>query len=180
MDNLRDYLSATLRKVIDEHIDINKEFRIIIHLFKSASNRYEIQAIEEAIQNFSDLSFKYALVHLGYGHNFRLFFNDGYADITKGTYINLGSHAALLHFVAKSNLPLYIQLDKRSTFTDLYYISKQVFWFSHLSHRSYLPAKKTVTITYPSFMARLTEKLKYVDGWDYDRLGKVSEKLWFI
>jgi hypothetical protein len=33
---------------------------------------------------------------------------------------------------------------------------------------------------YPSLMANITEKLKEVDGWDYERLRAVSEKLWFI
>ncbi len=180
VENLTNYLHSTLNTVINDHIDTTSEFRLIIHLFKSASNRYEIKAIERAIQNFDHLSFKYALVHLAYGHNFRLFYNDGRANVRRGTYLKLDSHAALLHFVPESDLPLYIQLDRRSTFTDLYYISKQIFWFSNLSHRSYFPAKKTVTISYPSFMAQLTEKLKSVEGWDYDRLNNVSDKLWFI
>lgn len=180
VENLSSYLYSTLDGVIKNHINIDNEFRIIIHLFKSASNRYEIHAVEKAIQNFHDLSFKYALVHLGYGHNFRFYSNDGHSEINRGTYLKLDSHSALLHFVPKSDLPLYIQLDRRSTFKDLYYLSKQIFWFSNLSHRSYLPAKKSVTITYPSLMAQLTEKLKTVEGWDYDRLSKVSDKLWFI
>jgi hypothetical protein len=85
-----------------------------------------------------------------------------------------------LHFVPKSDLPLKIDLDKRSDFTSLFYIAKQVYWFSHLSHRSYMPSKRTVTIMYPSLMARMTEELKKVEGWDFDRLKAVSDKLWFI
>lgn len=33
---------------------------------------------------------------------------------------------------------------------------------------------------YPSLMARMTEELKNVSGWDYDRLKNISDKLWFI
>jgi hypothetical protein len=33
---------------------------------------------------------------------------------------------------------------------------------------------------YPSLMARMTEELKKVEGWDYERLKAVREKLWFI
>lgn len=179
-ENLRDYLLQTLNKVIDNHINKNQEFRLIFHLFKSAGSRYEVWAVNDVIQKFNNLSFKYALVHLGYGHNFRLFNDDGKQTVARGMYVKLESNSALLHFVPDSCLPLYIQLDNRSTFKDLFYISKQIFWFSNLSHRSYMPAKRTVTITYPSLMADVTEKLKHVDGWDYDRLKNVADKLWFI
>ncbi len=179
-ENLKMYLKKALKKAIDNHIDKSKEFRIIFHLYKSSSYQYEIKAIEDVIEEFKDLNFKYALAHIGYGHNFRLFRDDGNADVTRGTYLKLSSNLALLNFVKTDCLPLRIDLDNRSTFKDLYYVSKQVYWFSSLSHRSYFPAKKTVTITYPSLMARITEELKQVEGWDYDRLEKVSEKLWFI
>ncbi|MCB0044346.1 MAG: hypothetical protein KDD92_02830 [Caldilineaceae bacterium] len=179
-ENLQRYLEETLNRVIDDHIDKDQEFRLIFHLFKSASSKYEIRAINNAVKKFNHLTFKYALVHLGYGHNFRLFANDGKGTIPRGTFIKLDGFTSLLHFVEDSSLPLHIKLDKRSSFTDLFYISKQVSWFSHLSHRSYKPAKRTVTITYPREMARLTERLKLVDGWDYDRLKKVADKLWFI
>ena len=43
-----------------------------------------------------------------------------------------------------------------------------------------MPSKRTVTIMYPSLMAKMTEELKKVDGWDYERLKAVSDKLWFI
>lgn len=179
-ENLRVYLWETLNKIIDGHINKGQEFRLVFHLFKSASSQYEIQAITNVIKQFGKLSFKYALVHLGYGHNFRLFYDDGKQSVARGMYVKLENNSALLHFIPNSCLPLYIQLDNRSTFQDLYYLSKQIYWFSNLSHRSYMPAKRAVTITYPSLMAALTEKLKQVDGWDYDRLKTVAEKLWFL
>lgn len=179
-ENLQRYLEETLNGVIDDHIDKDQEFRLIFHLFKSASSKYEIRAINNAVKKFDHLIFKYALVHLGYGHNFRLFANDGKGTIPRGTFIKLDGYTSLLHFVEDSSLPLHIKLDKRSSFTDLFYISKQISWFSHLSHRSYKPSKRTVTITYPALMAKMTERLKLVQGWDYDRLKIVADKLWFI
>ncbi|MEO5644057.1 MAG: hypothetical protein ABIQ40_16920 [Bacteroidia bacterium] len=155
-------------------------FRLIFHLFKSASEEYEITAINGLKARLAEYNFEFALVHLAYGHNFRLYYNDGRYDVNQGTYIQLSKHSALLHFVVKSDLPLKIDLDRRSTFTSLFYIAKQVYWFSHLSHRSYMPSKRTVTIMYPSLMVKMTEELKKVDGWDYERLKAVSEKLWFI
>ncbi|MCV2486509.1 Piwi domain-containing protein [Flavobacterium sp. SH_e] len=178
-ENLENHLFKMLKPLVEE---MNKSgtFRLIFHLFKSASEEYEIKAINGLKERLANYNFEFALVHLAYGHNFRLYSNDGKNDLIQGTYIQLSKYSALLHFVSKSDLPLKIELDKRSTYTSLFYIAKQVYWFSHLSHRSYMPSKRTVTIMYPSLMAKMTEELKKVDGWDYERLRAVSEKLWFI
>jgi hypothetical protein len=177
--NLEDHLYKILKPLADEMSKAGT-FRLIFHLFKSASEEFEIKAINGLKDRLGNYNFEFALVHLGYGHNFRLYYNDGKNDIAQGTYIQLTKYSALLHFVKHSDLPLKIDLDKRSTFTSLFYIAKQVYWFSHLSHRSYIPSKRTVTIMYPSLMAKITEELKKVDNWDYDRLKAVSDKLWFI
>lgn len=178
-ENLENHLFKTLQPLVEE-MSKSGTFRLIFHLFKSASEEYEIKAINGLKERLANYNFEFALVHLAYGHNFRLYYNDGNSDINQGTYIQLSKHSALLHFVSKSDLPLKIDLDKRSTFTSLFYIAKQVYWFSHLSHRSYIPSKRTVTIMYPSLMAKMTEELKKVEGWDYERLKAVSDKLWFI
>jgi hypothetical protein len=178
-ENLENHLFKTLKPLVEE-MSKSGTFRLIFHLFKSASEEYEIKAINGLKERLANYNFEFALVHLAYGHNFRLYYNDGNSDINQGTYIQLSKHSALLHFVSKSDLPLKIDLDKRSTFNSLFYIAKQVYWFSHLSHRSYMPSKRTVTIMYPSLMAKMTEELKKVEGWDYERLKAVSDKLWFI
>lgn len=178
-ENLENHLFKTLQPLVEE-MSKTGTFRLIFHLFKSASEEYEIKAINGLKERLANYNFEFALVHLAYGHNFRLYYNDGNSEIKQGTYIQLSKHSALLHFVSKSDLPLKIDLDKRSTFTSLFYIAKQVYWFSHLSHRSYMPSKRTVTIMYPSLMAKMTEELKKVEGWDYERLKAVSDKLWFI
>lgn len=179
---LQAYLSEALKKILAEYKYVNtrNEFRLIFHLFKSAGEKYEIQAVTNVVEQFTQYKFQYALVHLGYGHNFRLFNNDGNESLSKGSFVRLSSQSSLLHFVQESTLPLYIQIDKRSSFKDIFYISQQAYWFTNLSHKSYIPAKRAVTILYPSLMANMTEKLKYVDGWDYERLKTVSNKLWFI
>lgn len=178
---LEEYLFNALNDVISGHINKEKPFRLIFHLFKSAGQDNEIRAIENVTKRLKDFKFDFALVHLGYGHNFRLYNNDGKSKVGKGTYIKLDSYSGLLHFGQENPIPLKIELDKRSVgFSDLFYLSKQVFWFSSLSHRNYMPAKRTVTIMYPSLMAAMTEKLSQVPNWNYDRLKFVSEKLWFI
>lgn len=177
--NLENHLFETLKPLVEE-MKNSGTFRLIFHLFKSASEKYEIKAINNLKERLSDYNFEFALVHLAYGHNFRLYYNEGRNDIIAGSYIQLSKHSAILHFVKNSDLPLKIDIDKRSTFTSMFYIAKQVYWFSHLSHRSYMPSKRTVTIMYPSLMAKMTEELKKVDNWDYDRLKFVEDKLWFI
>ncbi len=181
-ENLEKYLYGALSKVINNTINKKVEFRLIFHLFKSASNRYEIKAVENIINKFQteNLSFKYAFVHLAYGHNFRLYTNDGKANTAKGTYIELTKLRSLIHFVQESTIPLEVEIDRRSTFQDLRYISKQIYWFSHLSHRTFMPSKKTVTILYPSIMSGLMEKLREIEDWDRKRPEKITEKLWFI
>jgi hypothetical protein len=179
--NLEIYLHNTLKEVIDTHINTAKSFRLIFHIFKTASQEYELQAIERLIARFQNYTFDYALLHLGYGHNFRLYADNGKGKLKKGSYVQITPYMGLLHFVPESVLPLKIELDKRSKgFKDLFYLSKQVFWFSNLSHRSYNPSKRTVTIMYPSLMAALTEKLSHVDGWNHEMLHYVKDKQWFI
>lgn len=177
--NLENHLYKTLKPLVEE-MSGSGTFRLIFHLFKSASEKYEIKAINNLKERLSNYNFEFALVHLAYGHNFRLYYNDGKNDIVQGSYIQLSKHSAILHFVKNSDLPLKIDVDKRSTFTSMFYLAKQIYWFSHLSHRSYMPSKRTVTIMYPSIMAKMTEELKKVDNWDYDRLKHVEDKLWFI
>lgn len=177
--NLENHLYSTLVPLLNDMKPTGK-FRLIFHLFKSASEKYEIQAIENLKAKLADYDFEFALVHLGYGHNFRLYNNDGKSDVNQGTYVQISNNIALLHFVKNSDLPLKIELDKRSTFNSLFYVAKQVYWFSHLSHRSYIPSKRTVTIMYPSLMSKMTEELKKVESWDFERLNAVRDKLWFI
>jgi hypothetical protein len=179
--NLEEYLFNTLKEIIDVHINTSKAFRLIFHLYKSASEEYELTAIENLIRRFNNYSFDYALLHLGYGHNFRLYNDNGKGTVKKGTFIQITPYMGLLHFVPDSILPLKIEIDKRSQgFNDLFYLSKQVYWFSNLSHRSYNPSKRTVTIMYPSLMAEITDKLSLVEGWNHEMLEYVKDKQWFI
>ena len=88
-----------------------------------------------------------------------------------------------MHFFAwggKGSRPLQIKLDKRSTYKDLFELSKQVLFFSHLSHRSFKPGNSPVTTVYPQRLAKLTSDLLSIDHWDVDMLHGMKDKLWFI
>lgn len=159
-----------------------KNVHLIFHIYKSVGKKAEIRALEKVIARYKDVNISYAFVHLNYGHNFRLYNNDGRDNLKKGQYIRLNSLDSLVVVNDKGSIPLRITINKRSSFKDIYYISQQAFFFSHLSERSFMPSKKPITILYPSIMANLIEKLKIVEKWDYDKLRVkgVTEKLWFL
>ena len=181
-ENYAHELEKLLIELFDSVLYGEKDVHLIFHLFKSASKNKEIKALENVIKHFKDINITYAFVHLGYGHNFRIYYNDGNNDLKKGQYIHISQDESLLIMNDKSNVPLKITVDKRSNFKDIYYISQQIFAFAHLSERSFKPSKKPITILYPSIMAGLIEKLKMIDNWDYDKLKVkgVTEKLWFL
>lgn len=174
-----DYLRNTLNNVMKNQM-INEEVRLIFHINKSPSNKYEIRAINRIISEFKNVNITYAIVHLNYNHNFRIFNNEGKLNNKKGMYINLDTNKALLCLADKSINPLLIDIDKRSTFKDKDYITKQIYWFCHLSFRSFMPSKKTVTMQYPYLISKMTNELKNVDGWDYELLKGIGDKLWFL
>lgn len=176
-EELEKILKKSLENIINS---IDNEIRLIFHVNKSPSNRYEIRAIENAISDFKNKKITYAIVHLNYNTNFRLFTNEGKFDTSKGSYISIDKSKTLLTLVNKSITPLLIDIDSRSTFIDKDYITKQIYWFCSLSFRSMTPSKVPVTMLYPYLITKLTNELKEVDNWDYDVLEKVGRKLWFI
>lgn len=184
-DNLKNYLIETINKIIKcRNIAIGSELRIIFHLFKSAGKKREIFAIEEAIKNFPNYKIEFALLHVNYHHNFKIFKNEGKVLPERGLILNLSENQMLINFITKTYkgtpAPLRVILDNRSTFKDLSYLVKQVFFFSFMSFRSFTPSKKPITISYPSILSKLTEEMKAIEGWDYDKLQHLENRLWFL
>lgn len=174
------YLENTLKNALFGENANKKEFRLIFHINKAPSNKYEIKAINNVLHKFSEYNISYAIVHLNYNHNFRVFNNEGKENNRKGVYINIDSNKTLLNLSDKSINPLLIDVDTRSTFKDKDYITKQIYWFCHLSFRSFIPSKRTVTMQYPYLISRLTNEIKQIDGWDYELLKGIGDKLWFL
>lgn len=182
LNNYPEELERLIRDLFETLLVGETDVHLIFHIYKSVGKAKEIRALERVIERYKNINITYAFVHLNYGHNFRLYYNDGNNDLRKGQYIRLNSMESLLVVNDKTPIPLRISIDKRSSFKDIYYISQQAFFFSHLSERSFMPSKKPITILYPSIMANLIEKLKIIDKWDYDKLRVkgVTEKLWFL
>ena len=174
------YLENTLKSALFGENANKKEYRLIFHINKAPSNKYEIKAINNVLNKFDEYNISYAIVHLNYNHNFRIFNNEGKENNRKGVYINIDDNKALLNLSDKSVNPLLIDVDTRSTFKDKDYITKQIYWFCHLSFRSFIPSKRTVTMQYPYLISRLTNEIKQIDGWDYELLKGIGDKLWFL
>ena len=186
--SLEKHLVETIKTQIElKGIETTDDFRIIFHLSKPASKKHEIKAINNALNLFKSYKIQYAIVHLSYQHNYRLFSSDESKPINRGTYVEIASRQALLHLGQNSKVPILLRIDKRSIYEnteamykDLYAIAKQVLFFSHLSFRTFKPANIPVTIQYPQLMAKLSSELMIIDDWDKSNLEIVKNKLWFI
>lgn len=181
IDKLKEHVTSILSEAIQlQGVSRQSTIRLIFHLFKDASKHYEIKAILEAVENFADYNIEYSLIHISYQHPFRLYKNEGKDIVPRGTYIEISDGWALLSMGGKQSAPLLIKLDQRSTYKDLYDLSKQVLYFSHLSHKSFQPSSKPVTTKYSGELAKRTSELMTVPYWDIDMLSQLKDKVWFI
>lgn len=66
-------------------------------------------------------------------------------------------------------------------FYDLNYITQQIFSFTYLSWRSFLPAEEPATMKYSNLISKLLGKMRNVQGWDADKLNYgLKRKKWFL
>jgi len=66
-------------------------------------------------------------------------------------------------------------------FTDIQYISQQIFSFTYLSWRSFLPRELPATMLYSDLIANLLGRLRKINGWQPDVLNfKLKQKKWFL
>ena len=179
--NLEDYLVNTLIQAFEKKgLSVGDKVRLLFHLFKEAGEKRELIAIDNALRHFHQYDVQYSLVHLSYGHNFRIFKDQGEKPPYRGTFVQLSSKQALLHMGGRSVVPIQVRLDDRSEYRDLYEITRQVLYFAHLSYRTFMPPSQPVTIKYPNLMAKMVSELKKVPNWDYSILNKLNELPWFI
>jgi hypothetical protein len=69
----------------------------------------------------------------------------------------------------------------RLLFADISYIVQQLFSFTYLSWRSFLPGEQPATMLYSTLISKLLSKLRKVNGWDSDSLNfKLKRKKWFL
>ncbi|WP_336703259.1 Piwi domain-containing protein [Chryseobacterium indologenes] len=66
-------------------------------------------------------------------------------------------------------------------FYDLSYITQQIFSFTYLSWRSFLPGEEPATMKYSNLISKLLGKMRSVPNWDADTLNYgLKRKKWFL
>lgn len=66
-------------------------------------------------------------------------------------------------------------------FYDLSYITQQIFSFTYLSWRSFLPGEEPATMKYSNLISKLLGKMRNIPGWDADYLNYgLKRKKWFL
>lgn len=70
---------------------------------------------------------------------------------------------------------------KNLIFYDLNYITQQIYSFTYLSWRSFLPREEPATMLYSNLISRLLGKMRSIPEWDADKLNyTLKRKKWFL
>jgi len=195
---LADSLVATLQRVRSEMNWIEGDsVRVVVHAFKPMRS-IEIESLKAALKEFSAFDLQFAFLHVKEEHPYLLFDNEsvgvkgrGEKTPTPGLYAEVAPNETLLTLTGPQQLkrptdglprPLLLTLHRDSTFTDLIYLTKQVYWFSNHSWRSFLPAAMPVTIYYSDLVAGLLGRLDRLGNrWSPSvMLGKIGTTRWFL
>ncbi|GGE94741.1 Piwi domain-containing protein [Flavobacterium limi] len=66
-------------------------------------------------------------------------------------------------------------------FYDLSYITQQIFSFTYLSWRSFLPSEEPATMKYSNLISKMLGKMRNLQSWDADKLNYgLKRKKWFL
>jgi hypothetical protein len=205
-DEYQRALEETIKRTVNqvaafEQLSDGAALRLVFHVPRRAGKREE-KAILNAVGKLPRFQIEFALVHVNDDHHLQLFDTANTDARTwkgsprpeaallpaRGLAVTFGPRERLVTFVGvdqyKGNgspTPLRITLDKRSTFTDLDYLTQQLFSLAFMNVGSLTPGASPVTIAYAEKLARLTGHLRGVQQWTVgmiqDRLGR---KLWFV
>ncbi|HCF2132217.1 TPA: hypothetical protein NIA40_000311 [Pseudomonas aeruginosa] len=195
---LTESLQATLQRVRNEMNWIKGDsVRVIVHAFKPMRNT-EVESVKAALKEFSEFDLQFAFLHVKQDHPYLLFDDDsigtkgrGEKTPVRGLFAEIGHNETLLTLTGPQQLkrstdglpkPLLLSLHRDSTFTDIIYLTEQVYWFSNHSWRSFLPAAMPVTIYYSDLVAGLLGRLDRLGSrWSPSvMLGKIGTTRWFL
>lgn len=195
---LTESLQATLQRVRNEMNWIKGDsVRVIVHAFKPMRNT-EVESVKAALKEFSEFDLQFAFLHVKQDHPYLLFDDDsvgtkgrGEKTPVRGLFAEVGHNETLLTLTGPQQLkrptdglpkPLLLSLHRDSTFTDIIYLTNQVYWFSNHSWRSFLPAAMPVTIYYSDLVAGLLGRLDRLGSrWSPSvMLGKIGTTRWFL
>jgi hypothetical protein len=198
-------LEATIRRTVErvaafEQLEDRAKVRLIFHLPRQPGKREE-RAIINAVGKLPRFDIDFALVHVNDDHHLQVFDMANTDPRTRGGQLRpeaallpargwsvaVGPRERLVTFVGQdqykgngSPSPVRVTLDKRSTFTDIDYLTQQMFSLSFMSVRSLTPGVAPVTISYAERLAHITGHLRSVSQWAVELVQeKLGRKLWF-
>lgn len=177
--------------------------RLVFHASFKKFNQQEVNSVKALMGELGDYEVDYAFLQLSEQHPYLLFDTNqpGVSDFetrkSKGVYapkrssaLQLSNRDALLCLTGPSEVkrpedgmpkPLLLNLHRDSSFTDMTYLTRQVFAFACHSWRTFLPSSVPVTIQYSDLIARTLGHLSLFDRWDPDvMLGRIGKTRWFL
>ena len=208
MDEYQTALLETLRTAIlkvrqDMNWQPRDHVRLVFHArFKKFSGE-EVQSIKGLLKELGDYDVEYAFVQLSDEHPYILFDRNqngafdyesrrtkGVYAPERGRYLELGKREVLLSLTGPREVkrpedgtphPVFLSLHRDSTFTDMTYLTRQVFTFACHSWRTFLPASVPVTIQYSDLIANALGNLSLTDRWNPEvMLGRIGKGRWFL
>lgn len=199
-------LEETIRRTVErvaafEQLPDGSELRLIFHVPRRPGRREE-GPILNAVGKLPRFRITFALIHVNDDHRMQLFDLSNERPVGKqgnpkpeaaylparGLAVSLGPRERLVTFIGVdqyrgngSPAPLRITLDKRSTFTDIDYLTQQLYLLSFMSMRSLNPGIAPVSVAYAENVAHLTGHLRGVQQWTVELIRqKLGRKLWFV
>jgi len=205
LEELQQSLMININKVrIDNNWIPGDTVRLVFHVFKPFSND-EINAIERmVIELKKDYEIIFAYITIAQQHPFLIFDRNqiGVKDFknygklkgiwqpNRTTNLKINKLQWLLQLTGPSELksyrqgmaaPVLIKLHEKSSFTDMEYLTQQIFYFSCISWRYFSPASFPVTLDYANQIAKLLGNLRDSGHWNSDLIpNKIKSKAWFL
>jgi hypothetical protein len=200
LDSLRDSVNLVKQRLNWQPRD---SVRLVFHAFKPFRSE-QIDAVAQVVSDLGDYDTEFAFLHVVEDHPFLLFdearpegewdaktkAKKGHLAPLRGQCLKLGDFERLLVLTGAREVkrpqdglpsPILLRLDKKSTFKDMTYLTRQVYQFSCHSWRSFFPAPMPITILYSELIAHLLGNLSRLTRWNPDALlGRVGRTRWFL
>ena len=200
------YFDELLNNLRSSIFDVSEEYgwqkdatiRITFHIFKPIKN-IEADVVDQLLNEFPQYRIQYCFVTVSDYHPFLIFdtTQSGVGYEKKGQFIPergvnwiLDDHTCLLQLKGPKDTkttkhgfsnPVLVRIHAKSTFEDLNTITQQIFNFTYLSWRSFLPVQQPVTILYSDLIAKQLSMLKMIDTWKPEIVTSLLKaKKWFL
>lgn len=202
-------MEDTIRRTVErvaafEQLPDGSPLRLVFHVPRRPGRREE-HAILNAVGKLPKYQVEFALVHVNDDHHLQIFDTANTKPVAgrgshqrekpeaallpaRGLSVAIGPRERLITFIGVEQYrgngcptPLRITLDKRSTFTDVDYVTQQLFSLAFMNAGTLNPGVHPVTLTYAAKIANLTGHLRAVQNWTVELIqSKLGPKLWFV